>query len=73
MVCRCSASAATTSTGSLQLPRPLHQRLAAWLVERQRFEHVSDDEREDFFAWEDEGGLIRHELQGVWGVRVDYR
>ena len=63
---------------SRQAPRaaaaPPRANRAAWLAQRPRFDHVSDDEREEFFAWEDEGRLIRHELQGAWGVpRVDYR
>src|SRR4029079_8524039 len=55
-----------------ELPPPLRERVVAWLAELPRFGHVSDDEREEVFAWEDEGLLIRRELQGAWGVRVDY-
>jgi len=55
-----------------ELPPPLRERVVAWLAELPRFGHVSDDEREEFFAWEDEGLLIRRELQGAWGVRVAY-
>jgi hypothetical protein len=36
-------------------------------------ERVPEDLREEFFAWEEEGALIVGELQGVWGVRVDFR
>jgi hypothetical protein len=55
------------------LPRVLRERLVEWLAEGSRFEHGSDETRDAQHAWEDDGRVIRSELQRLWGPTYSVR
>lgn len=48
-------------------PQELNARLLAWVAEAWKYDHGTDENRDQLFAWQDEGSALAQELQAAIG------